>query len=299
MTNRIIYYYQTFTDLNSILVPGCPVTHIHLSAVHFGVNTDGTPYIHLNNNDPDDHMFDKVWSDLKKANDMGIKIILMVGGAGGAFNTLFNNYSTYFPLLINTIKKHNMISGIDLDVEESVKLDDIKKLINDVVKTFDNKFIITMAPIAESLESDSPGMGGFIYKDLFKSDEGKYINYFNGQFYGSYQFSDFDNVVKNGYPANKVVMGMISGQDFNMVLNTLKQIKIKYPDMGGVFIWEYFNAPNNWDNRVSTILNSNLQNMLKWINKKCNFMKTYIQVFLNPQTNVNEPIQMSNINELD
>ena len=32
------------------------VTHIHLSSIHFGINNDGTYYIHLNDyppNDPD------------------------------------------------------------------------------------------------------------------------------------------------------------------------------------------------------------------------------------------------------
>ena len=48
--NRIIYYYQTFVGLKPILVENTPVTHIHLSAVHFGKNKDGTPYIHINDN---------------------------------------------------------------------------------------------------------------------------------------------------------------------------------------------------------------------------------------------------------
>ena len=37
---KIIYYYQTFNDLNKILYPNTPVTHIHLSAIHFGNNKD-------------------------------------------------------------------------------------------------------------------------------------------------------------------------------------------------------------------------------------------------------------------
>ena len=46
MTNRIIYYYQTFTGLKPILNKDI-VTHIHLSSIHFGTNSDNSPYIHL------------------------------------------------------------------------------------------------------------------------------------------------------------------------------------------------------------------------------------------------------------
>ena len=40
--NRIIFYYQTFTDLTPIIDKGI-VTHIHLSAIHFGINQN-KPY---------------------------------------------------------------------------------------------------------------------------------------------------------------------------------------------------------------------------------------------------------------
>ena len=43
-----------------------------------------------------------------------------------------------------------------------------------------------MAPVQSSLEEDAPGMGGFIYKDLWLSPEGSLIDYFNGQFYGDF-----------------------------------------------------------------------------------------------------------------
>ena len=50
---KIIYYYQTFTGLTDILKgDSINVTHIHLSSIHFGSNDDGSPYIHLNDNNP-------------------------------------------------------------------------------------------------------------------------------------------------------------------------------------------------------------------------------------------------------
>jgi hypothetical protein len=41
---RIIYYYQTFTDLSPILKPDTPVTHIHLSSIHFGLDNNKPIY---------------------------------------------------------------------------------------------------------------------------------------------------------------------------------------------------------------------------------------------------------------
>mgnify|MGYP003331565123 CR=1 FL=1 len=40
-----------------------------------------------------------------------------------------------------------------------------------------------MAPVSDYLIDDTSGMGGFKYSDILKSDIGKRISYFNGQFY--------------------------------------------------------------------------------------------------------------------
>ena len=83
---KIIFYYQTFCGLDSILHPSTPVTHIHLASIHFGYDIDSDnikyPYIHLNNDKPNNHKFDHVWNQLKDAKEYGIKVILMIGGAG-------------------------------------------------------------------------------------------------------------------------------------------------------------------------------------------------------------------------
>ena len=99
MNKRIIYYYQTFVGLKDILTPDTKVTHLHLSSIHFGLDNNNNPYIHLNNNLPNSKVFDSVWSELETAKQLGIKVILMVGGAGGAFQDLFSNFETYYSLL--------------------------------------------------------------------------------------------------------------------------------------------------------------------------------------------------------
>lgn len=242
-TKKVILYYQTFTSLKPILFPGCPITHIHLSSIHFGTDKKNKSYIHLNNFPPNDSRFNSVWSELKVANDMGIKIVLMVGGAGTAYQQLFSNFEVYYQLLHDLIKSKKIIKGIDLDIEETIPMSDVQNLIKRIRNDFDENFIISVAPIQSSLEYNNPGMGGFVYKDLFETEEGKTINYINGQFYGDYSLEAYDMAVKNGYKPETVVMGMLSGQVFE---NELEKIVEKYGNkFGGVFIWEYFDIKPN------------------------------------------------------
>lgn len=237
LNQRVIYYYQTFCGLSDIFSSSYLPTHIHVSSIHFGPH-----YIHLNNAPPDSDTFADVWRELQQASDMGIKIILMIGGAGGAYQEMFSDYEFYYFLLKKTLLDYPFIEGVDLDIEEEVSLDDVKMLITDLKRDFGEDFIISMAPVQSSLENDSPGMGGFIYKDLYNK-EGSLIDYFNGQFYNDYSFNAYQRCIENGYPANKIVMGMIFDQHLDDNLEEIKLIKKAYPDFGGVFNWEYFDAP--------------------------------------------------------
>ena len=167
MEQRIIYYYQTFIGLDKLIAQRpIPITHLHLSSIHFNY-IDEKYIIHLNDYIPDSPIFDQVWQQTFQLSKLGIKIVLMIGGAGGGFQQLFRSYDKYFPLLINLIHTHSWISGIDLDIEEEVNIDDVRKMIRDIYYQFGKDFIISMAPIQTSLSSDIPGMGGFIYKNLY------------------------------------------------------------------------------------------------------------------------------------
>ena len=253
-TKKVILYYQTFTSLKPILFPGTPVTHIHLSAIHFGIDSNKECYIHLNDHSPYDSVFNSMWNELEIAHNMGIKIVLMIGGAGSAYEQLFSDFETYYTLLYNLIKNKPIIEGIDLDIEEEISLDNIVSLIKRVRNDFNSKFLISTAPIQSSIESDVPGMGGFIYKKLLETEEGKTINYINGQFYGDYSLEAYDMVVKNGYKPQMVVMGMLSGQQY---VDELKLVVEKYgKNFGGVFIWEYFDIQPNalaWISNIQEI----------------------------------------------
>lgn len=261
MNNKIIYYYQTFIGLDNLLKNNCnTITHINVSSLHFGKN-DNTNYIHLNNNNPNDKCFDILWEQCLNASKY-CKIYLMIGGAGTAYKTLFSDFESYYGLLYNLLKSKKFITGIDLDIEENVNLENIKMLINRLKKDFEY-LEFSMAPLETSLSQDVSGMGGFIYKDLFNSNEGKLIEHFNVQSYNDYSLEIFDNIINNGYPPEKIVYGMISSQDINYNINVIKLIYKKYGcKFGGVFNWEYFDSPPDspknpemWSKIMSSIFN--------------------------------------------
>lgn len=254
-STKICYYYQTFVGLSQVdqLLKKYPnaVNVINISSLHFGIDPNTQkPYIHLNDNIPDDPKFDQVWNETYQLHQKyQTKIHLMLGGAGGAYQVLFGDFNTYYPMLVQLIRSKPWITGLDLDIEEFVHLSDVQSLIRHLRHDLGQSFTLTMAPIAGALISDNPGMGGFVYKDLYQSPEGKEIAWFNVQAYTDYTLTAFDQMVSNGYPASKLVYGMISDQfvslqDFKQrALATIKQIKTKYPNFAGVFDWEYWNAP--------------------------------------------------------
>ena len=220
---------------------------IIVSSIHFGKEKDGEKKIYLNDNSPDNNIFDDLWMETKKASVQGCKIMVMMGGAGLAYNELFTDFNVYYPQLVQMLKDRPWIQGIDLDIEEHASLENIQMLINKLVEDFGEEFTITMAPISSSLMNDGGSMSGINYKQLYQSDEGKYIHWFNTQCYDAFTEDTYDSIIQNGYPPEKIVMGMESGQfngnTFKNALETIVQIKKKYPQVGGFYDWEYLNAP--------------------------------------------------------
>ena len=241
---KTIYYYQSFCGLEKLYPHVQDIDTIILSSIHFS-SYRADAYIHLNDYPPTSPMFDPVWTELHKLYSQGVEIMLMIGGAGGAYDPLFKNFDVFYPLLKDLLKQHNFITGIDLDIEESVDIDDVKKLINQLIKDFGEYFVITMAPVAYALSDDGAGLGGFSYKELYNSHEGHHISWFNTQCYGSYTLDTYDKIIKNGYPPEKVVFGLLGGDydNFTESLYEVNKVKQKYPDMAGVFVWEYIDSP--------------------------------------------------------
>ena len=80
------------------------------------------------------------------------------------------------------------------------------------------------------------------------------IDYYNCSFNeDDFTMDSFEDMIDNGFPPEKIVMGCDSNK-FNNYDNyfELNCIKKKYPNMGGTFIKYYINSPIKWD--ISAIL---------------------------------------------
>jgi hypothetical protein len=243
---KTIYYYQTFVGLQELCSHPQDIDVIIISSIHFDQCKDGTKQIYLNDHKPDDKKFNDLWWESKLLYQQGVTFMLMIGGAGGAYRELFSDFKTYYPQLKNLLEKQNHIGGVDLDIEESVDINQVKMLIRLLKQDFPN-FKISMAPISSSMINDTPGMGGFSYKELYKSYEETLIDWYNVQCYDSFSFDTYQSIIKNGYPCEKIVMGMESGQftkqNFYIAINEVNKILDVYPKMAGVYDWEYLDAP--------------------------------------------------------
>ena len=270
ISNKIIYYYQEFKLLKPLIEKKFSDIYIYISSVHFGKSSDNTPYIHINDTLPNNQ--NDLWDIVKDASNNNITIMLMIGGAGGAYGALFSDFETYYKLLFDlNIKFKDIIKGVDLDIEEYVDLIKVRMLIDRLSYDFGEDFIITMAPIAPSMYTDENGMGGFSYKDLYNSPEGQHIDWFNVQCYGDYTLDIYQSIIKNGYPPNKIVFGMLGDNydtdSFKQALTEIDNVLTIYPDMGGCVLWEYSDTridPIIWGSDIYKIFNKS-PTLLDWV----------------------------------
>jgi chitinase len=263
LAKRVVYYYQTqydngvYVSLSPMWTRSNPATHkpyvtdVMVAAFHLGYNTDGSPYIHLNDNVPSDPMFTTMWQEVATLQSYGVTVRMMLGGAAqGSYADLFSQWSTFYPIVQQTLQKYNL-DGIDLDIEEDVSLENAEMLIDQLDGDFGSQFRITLAPVASALWGGA-NLSGFSYPRLYK-DSGSKIAWFNGQFYSGFatlsSAVDYERVIEYSYPAEKIVAGMIANPadgsgyvGMKTVSDTVKALAAKYPRFGGVFAWEYFNA---------------------------------------------------------
>ena len=281
---KIIYYYQTMKSLDPLIQTKLDHVYIYVSSIHFGFDNKKM-YIHLNNTSPYDQK--QVWNNLKKAHEHNMTILLMIGGAGGGFRSLFTNYKQGYSLLKSLINTYPFIQGIDLDIEEPVYLQDVLNLIQDISNDFGSDFIISLSPVQNSLISDEPGMGGFSYKTLTKNTT--HIHWLNVQAYGDYSLTSYQQIIQNGYKPQNLVYGMLGDElqpsTFNNYSKELSKIIYTYPTMGGVFLWEYGDTyinPIEWGKQMYQILYNNilyngLSKIKYFINELYNIdMKSYV-----------------------
>ena len=271
-SRKLIYYYQSFSELSVLRQQQFKNLYLYISSLHFGTDISNKPYLHLNDSTPQSQY--QLWKDIEITSQQGAHILVMLGGAGGAYATLFQDFETYYSLLYKFLKQYTYIEGIDLDVEEYVGLEPIQKLITRIRNDFGKEFIITMAPVAYSMTSDGDGMGGFCYKDLYHSHQGSSINWFNVQCYGCYDYETYQQIIKNGYPSGKIVMGMLGDNydpsNFPDALTQLEKVLKSYPTMGGSVLWEYGDttiSPITWGIQINLLFSQNTHDKLSvfWV----------------------------------
>jgi hypothetical protein len=261
---RVIYYYQTqynngiYASLSPIWTTLNPstgkpyVTDVMVAAFHLGYDTNGAPYIHLNDNPPTDPMFTTMWQEVATLQSYGVTVRMMLGGAAqGSYADLFTHWGAFYPILQQTLQQYKL-NGIDLDIEEDVSLTHAEQLIGNLSADFGSQFLITMSPVASALWGGA-NLSGFSYPQLYQTPAGAKIAWFNGQFYSGFATlaspTDYEQVVNAGYPPDKIVGGMIANPSdgsgyvsIPTVANTVHSLVTQYSHFGGVAAWEYFNA---------------------------------------------------------
>jgi hypothetical protein len=174
--------------------------------------------------------------------------------------------------LKNVVSTYHL-DGLDLDVEESMSLAGIERLIDQLHTDFGSSFIVTLAPVATALDGGG-NLSGFSYDQLYR-DRASSISWFNAQFYCGWgslaNTSGYDAIINHGVvPASKVVAGTLTNPancgsgyvDPATLTSTLGSLSAKYADFGGVAGWEYFNsepggtaAPWQWAATVNAAMN--------------------------------------------
>ncbi|KAK2623888.1 hypothetical protein QTJ16_006522 [Diplocarpon rosae] len=261
-TPRIVVYYQTQHNpdgtpcsiLPIITEPNIAVTHVNLAAIHLN---DPPGNIHLNDHAPSDPRYVTLWAELRVLQASGVKVLGMLGGAAkGSFTRLDLDDATFeaYYIPLRDLVRERGLDGLDLDVEEPMTLAGIIRLIDRLKSDFGKEFIITLAPVAAALMSDRPehNLSGFSYEAL-EVMRGTAVSWYNTQFYcgwGDMSKTDgFDFIVARGYPADKIVIGMVTNPSNGsgwVPLETLQEVLVtlrsRYPGFGGVMGWEYFNS---------------------------------------------------------
>ncbi|KAI1810759.1 putative class III chitinase [Poronia punctata] len=260
--HRVVIYYQTGLGTNIpdhvSLLPliqaedSVSVTHLLIAALHI---IDDDTGLHLNDVQPNDAIFDTMWSEAAQLQAAGVKVMVMVGGAAqGSYQRLDGDdasFEKYYGPLHDLIGEHNL-NGIDLDVEESFSLEGVIRLIDRLKADFGDDFIISLAPVAAALTEGGGNLSGFNYFDL-EAQRGSSISFYNAQFYFGWgnagSASDYESIVDDGWPAERVVMGLLSNPsngngyvDLDTEAGVLQELITENGAFGGVANWEYYNS---------------------------------------------------------
>ena len=177
---------------------------------------------------------------MQGVSDRGLgRILIMIGGAGNGIGLLLEDPGRFYPLLMQVLKRYPFICGVDLDIEEQVRLQSVQSFIEKIRGDTPKDFIITMSPVASSLMGDSPGLGGFSYKALRESVEGQMVDWFNVQYYGCFDEQTWDMIINNGLNPTELVFVM-DGDEYTTESAVSAFLRLKsFTDHPGPPLWEF------------------------------------------------------------
>lgn len=257
---RVVCYHQTHYHKGEFvsslpIITECVdvigITHLIIAAIHLN---DPPGNITLNNDPPDAPRHDALWEEVKVFQDVGVRVLGMLGGAAqGSFTRLDQSdaiFEDFYIPLRDMIRSHGL-DGLDLDVEEEMSLGGIIRLIDRLKADFGQGFIITLSPVATALQGHRH-LSGFDYEAL-EVMRGSSIDCYHVQFYNNWgrleDFAGYNAILSRGWAPEKVVVGVLTNpgnghgfipmEDLKRTLATLTQF---VPRFGGVMGWEYFNS---------------------------------------------------------
>lgn len=258
---RVVCYHQTHYNRNGEYVSILPllteatdcisISHLIVAAIHLN---EAPGDITLNNDPPNASKNAQLWEEVQIFQDVGIKVLGMVGGAAqGTFRRLDQSdadFEVYYQPLLEMVRTFHL-DGLDLDVEEEMSLVGIIRLIDRLKSDFGDGFLITMSPVATALQG-RPHLSGFDYEAL-EVMRGASIAWYHVQFYNNWghlqDFVGYNAILSRGWRPEKVVVGVLTNpgnghgwiplEELTRTLAALTQI---YPRFGGIMGWEYFNS---------------------------------------------------------
>jgi hypothetical protein len=171
---KVIFYLNTYK--NEMKIYDSYATHIHFGCFNFS-----NLKLYLNKKDPNDEYFNEMWFDLGIATEKNIKCIMTLD-----VKYMDNDYNIYYNRLKEFIKSNILIKGIDLDVENKISLEDMKRLVNDIKRDFPD-LLICISTIGYSMcvmdiDTDYYYEKEWSYSLFNKSIEASYIDYYNCAF---------------------------------------------------------------------------------------------------------------------
>ncbi|KAL8785019.1 MAG: hypothetical protein Q9213_003612 [Squamulea squamosa] len=266
---RVVLYHQTHYTRSQEYISLLPllteatdvvnVTHLIVAAIHLNTPAGN---IHLNEHPPTHPLFNPLWEEIRILQDVGVKVLGMLGGAAqGSFQRLDGTdaeFEEYFAPLRDCVKQCGF-DGLDLDVEEDMSLLGIIRLIDRLKVDFGQEFIITLAPVAKALQGGQH-LSGFDYEAL-EVMRGPQIAWYNVQFYNNWGnltgFEGYGAIINKGFQAEKVVAGVLTNPvngtqgwaEAQELARTVGMLKVLFPGFGGMMGWEYFNSTPGGEER--------------------------------------------------